>query len=61
MQKTKAKISAYVMVYDKDGMPRIDNPLSVPDTVWDKLPKEHKDWANAQCKPEFKRLKQEMS
>jgi len=56
MKQTQAKVRGYAMIYDCNGMPRIDNPLKVPDEVWNKLPQEHKDWANTQCKPAFKRI-----
>ncbi len=55
MENTSGKLQAYVMIYDSDGYPRIDNPSAVPDDVWDNIPQEHKDWVNAKCELKFRR------
>lgn len=49
MQKPKAaKVKGYIMIFNKDNMPRIDDPTTVPDQAWQLLTQEQKDYANAQ-------------
>jgi hypothetical protein len=57
MTPNKGKIKAYAFIVDKNGMPRIDNPLSVPNEAWETLTQTEKDWANSHCPVEFKRNK----
>jgi hypothetical protein len=57
MTPNKGKIKAYAFIIDKNGMPRIDNPLSVPNEAWETLTQTEKDWANSHCPVEFKRNK----
>lgn len=49
------KIQAYAIVYDKNGMPRIDNPQDVPDEVWDQLTDHQKHHANIQVMEHLRR------
>lgn len=52
VQVRKAKIHGYAMIIDKDGMPVIDDPSSVPPEAWNRLTKEQKAYANAQVPPD---------
>ena len=40
----QGKIMAYVLVRDKKGRPKVDDPASVPQEVWDKLSESDKQW-----------------
>ena len=56
MKATKAKLSGYGLIIDKNGMPCIQNPLSVPDDVWNCLTDEQRQHANSDIAEEFKRI-----
>lgn len=57
MQAPKSgKIKAYIMIFDKNNMPRIDDPTTVPDEAWQLLTKEQKDYANAQVREHMRRF-----
>lgn len=44
--KTKAKVRGYAFVIKENGMPRIDDPRSVPQADWDTLSKTQQNYAN---------------
>lgn len=54
MKATKAKVSGYALIIDKDGMPCIQNPSSVPFEVWNGLTDEQKEHANSKVPTRFK-------
>ena len=41
---------SYGLVRNRDGMPKVDNPQSVPDEIWQGFSKKEKDFANANRK-----------
>lgn len=41
------KITGYVLILDKNGMPKIADPRSVPASIWKNLTDEQKAFANA--------------
>lgn len=49
----KVKLYGLVRV---DGKPIVQNPLTVPDQVWDGLSQEDKDYINSQVDDSLKRL-----
>lgn len=51
----KAKVKGYGFVMKANGMPRIDNPLEVPQQAWDTLTLEQQKYANAQVSEELRR------
>lgn len=51
----KARLTGYGFIMKASGMPRIDNPLEVPQQAWDTLTLEQKNYANAQVSEELKR------
>lgn len=55
MTNLKAKLTGYAFVMMPNGMPRIDNPKSVPQAAWDTLTEEQKVYSNNQVATEFKR------
>lgn len=55
MQAKRAKVKGYGLVIDKDGMPRILNPLTVPDDVWNGLTEVQKKFANNRVGVELQR------
>lgn len=56
MKSGKFKMKGYALIIDKDGMPRIQNPLSVPDDVWNGLTEKQQTFANNRVSDEFKRI-----
>ena len=56
MQNIKAKIKGYALIIDKYGRPRIDDPLNVPDIVWNNLSQEHKNHVNSQVQEHLRRF-----
>jgi len=47
MNTSRGKVDLYAVVYcQHTGMPKIDNPLSVPDVVWHGLSQREKDHVN---------------
>ena len=55
MAITKAKLKGYIFVFKANGMPRIDNPLDVPQEHWDTLTFEQKNYANDQVVVELRK------
>ena len=51
----KAKLKGYIFIFKQNGMPRIDNPLDVPQSAWDSLTIEQQEYANDQVVKERKR------
>lgn len=56
MQLKKAKIKGYAFVIKSTGMPRIDNPSTVPDDAWNTLTKEQQDYANRKVSAVFRKI-----
>ena len=53
--KPKARIKGYAFVIKSNGMPRIENPILVPQDAWDELTTEQKQYANDQVSDDLKR------
>ena len=55
METSSSHFKLYLLVRDKDGMPLIDHPESVPKVVWDSFTKEEKDFINNSVMEHLKR------
>lgn len=55
IKAAKAKVRGYGIVIKANGMPRIDNPLDVPQKAWDTLTLEQKNYANDQVVEELRK------
>ena len=56
VKQPKAKVRGYVFVIDGEtGMPRIDDPTTVPDRDWALLSREEKEHSNAQVMSHLRR------
>lgn len=53
---TDAKVTGYALIINKDGMPCIAEPLSVPDEVWNSLTESQKMYANDKVTNNLKRF-----
>lgn len=54
--KNKDEVRAFCLVRDKQGMPKVDEPLSVPSHVWDSFSEIEKKHINAQVAEHFRRF-----
>lgn len=52
---SRGKLTGYGFVMKANGMPRIDNPLEVPQQAWDTLTLEQKNYANDQVVAELRK------
>lgn len=52
---SRAKLRGYAFVFKASGMPRIDNPLDVPQEAWDTLTLEQQKYANDQVAIELRK------
>ena len=55
MQAKKGKITGYGLVM-ANGMPYIDEPMTVPAEVWNSLTQEQQDFANARVSLHLRRI-----
>ncbi len=56
MKISKAKVTGYGLIIDKNGMPLIKEPLTVPDEVWNGLTDEQRNFANNRVENNLKRI-----
>lgn len=54
-KQSRAKLRGYAFVIKANGMPRIDNPLDVPQEAWDNLTLEQQIYANDQVAVELRK------
>ena len=55
MRPTIGKVKAYILVRDKNNMPKVDNPKDVPDDVWNSFTIEEKQHVNSLVSDKCKR------
>ena len=53
---TNAEIKGYGFVIDPQGMPKVDNPLEVPDYDWGTLTQKEKDHINGSVMEHLRRF-----
>ena len=53
---SNGEIKGYMLVLNKDGMPKVEFPELVPDHVWKSFTQEQKDFVNNSVQEDLKRF-----